>query len=303
MLLRHLTRRAFCSATSIAKPLVLVEKLDNIRVMTIGINRAEKRNCVNGATADALFEAFSDFEADDAFDCAVLHGIGGNFCAGFDLEALSKYDDEKLPDRLAAMLDRGPMGPTRMNRIKPVIGAVSGWAVAGGLELALMCDIRVVEESAKMGVLCRRFGVPLIDGGTVRLPELIGLSRALDLIITGRIVEAAEAKEMGLANRVVDHGTALGQAVNMAREIVKFPQECLRHDLDSAYYATFASKSLNDSLQYEAETGLKLLTTESIEGAKKFVSGLGKHGKFNVNPIVKKQQWEEEFEEMQKKKK
>ena len=143
---------------------------------------------------------------------------------------------------------------------KPVIAAVSGWAVAGGLELALMCDIRVVDENARLGVLCRRFGVPLIDGGTVRLPELIGLSRALDLILTGRIVEAKEAHQMGLANRLVPAGTAYGHAVNLARELARFPQECLRADRRSAYHATFASRSLEESLQFEIENGLNVIS-------------------------------------------
>lgn len=280
--------------------LVAIEKLESHRIMSIGINRPEKRNCVDFATADRLAEAFEDFEQDEKMDCAVLHGLGGSFCAGFDLEELSTADEENISNALAKLMDRGPMGPSRMEFSKPVIAAVNGWAVAGGLELALMCDIRVVEENSRLGVLCRRFGVPLIDGGTVRLPELIGLSRALDLILTGRIVEAKEAHEMGLANRLVPAGSAYGHAMNMARELARFPQECLRADRRSAYHATFASRSLEESLQFEIENGLNVISKESISGAKKFVSGLGKHGKFNVADPPE-QEWQKEFKEMKSK--
>ena len=198
------------------------------------------------------------------------------------------------------MIDRGPMGPTRMELSKPVIASINGYCVAGGLELALMCDLRVIEEDAKMGVLCRRFGVPCIDGGTVRLPELIGLSNALDLIITGRIVEAKEAQRMGLVNRVTKFGTGFGTAVQLAAEIAKHPQECLKVDRASAYHATFASKSLEESLQFESENAIHVISQESLDGAQKFVKGLGRHGKFNVSPAVKKEDWEEEREEMMK---
>ena len=179
-----------------------------------------------------------------------------------------------------------------------MIAAVNGWAVAGGLELSLFADLRVVEETAKMGVLCRRFGVPLIDGGTVRLPEMIGLSRALDLILTGRIVDAKEAHQFGIANQLVPHGAAFGVALNTARELNRYPQECLKADRKSAYYATFASKSLEESLMYEIENGLNIVSKESIAGAKKFASGLGKHGKFNVSPKPE-QEWQKELQEMQ----
>eukprot|EP00095_Tigriopus_kingsejongensis_P007809 snap_masked-scaffold204_size260821-processed-gene-1.4 protein:Tk07809 transcript:snap_masked-scaffold204_size260821-processed-gene-1.4-mRNA-1 annotation:"hypothetical protein DAPPUDRAFT_304905" len=266
--------------------------------MTIGLNRPEKRNSVNLATAQELHAAFEDFEHDDSMYVAVLHGLGGNFCAGFDLEELATFEEDLANKIAATMLDRGPMGPTRMEFSKPVIGAVSGWAVAGGLELALMCDLRIMEESARVGVLCRRFGVPLIDGGSVRLPELIGLSRAMDLILTGRIVEAKEAHQFGIANRVVGNGTAFGQAMNMARELAKFPQECMRADRNSAIYATYASKTLESSLQFESENALPILSKESIKGAKRFADGLGKHGKFNVNKVVEPQEWQKELEEI-----
>lgn len=195
------------------------------------------------------------------------------------------------------MIDRGPMGPTRLEFKKPVVAAISGFCVAGGLELALMCDIRVAEENCKLGVLNRRFGVPLIDGGSVRLPELIGLSRALDLIITGRIVEAQEAFNMGLVNRLSKTGTAYGRAVNLASEIARLPQECLKADRASAYHATFASKSLEESLQFESENAMHVISQESMEGAQKFMSGLGRHGKFNVTP-PEKEPWEIELEAM-----
>ncbi|TRY72496.1 hypothetical protein TCAL_10383 [Tigriopus californicus] len=277
---------------------IVVEKLDHFHIMTIGINRPEKRNCVDIQTAEELHAAFEDFERDESMYVAVFHGLGGNFSAGFDLEELSKYEDDLANKIAATMFDRGPMGPTRMEFTKPVIAAVSGWAVAGGLELALMCDMRILEESARIGVLCRRFGVPLIDGGTVRLPELIGLSRALDLILTGRIVNAKEALELGVANRVVQTGTAFGQAMNLARELTKFPQECMRADRNSAIYATFSSKSLESSLQFESEHALPILKRESIQGAKKFAEGLGKHGKFNVNKVVEPQEWQKELDEI-----
>eukprot|EP00090_Calanus_glacialis_P024859 TRINITY_DN38583_c0_g1_i6.p1 TRINITY_DN38583_c0_g1~~TRINITY_DN38583_c0_g1_i6.p1 ORF type:complete len:199 (-),score=72.31 TRINITY_DN38583_c0_g1_i6:5-562(-) len=175
------------------------------------------------------------------------------------------------------------MGPTKMQISKPVIAAVNGFCVAGGLELAIMCDLRVVEDNCKLGFLNRRFGVPLIDGGTVRLPELIGLSRAMDLILTGRLLEPKEALDWGLANRVVSSGTAFGQSLNLAKEIVKFPQECLRADRESALHATFSSQNIDEAMSFESENSAQVLTTEAIIGAKKFTAGLGRSGKFNVN--------------------
>ncbi|XP_042240110.1 mevalonyl-coenzyme A hydratase sidH-like [Homarus americanus] len=255
---------------------VIVEHLPEITM--IGINRPEKRNCVNTSTAVALLQAFQDFDKDDSAKIAVLYGVGGNFCAGFDLKELS----EKPPERLSSS-DRGPMGPTHYETKKPVIAAVEGFAVAGGLELALWCDLRVVEDTAVMGVFCRRFGVPLIDGGTVRLPAIVGLGRALDLILTGRAIKGKEALEWGLANRLVACGTAVGQAVNLAQSLVKFPQECMLADRASALHATFSAKSLQESLQFESENGIPIILKESVLGAQKFIGGVGRHGKFNLD--------------------
>lgn len=295
------TTSIFRNETTDEDTSVVVEKMEDFKIVSIGINRPAKRNCVNKSTANKLYDAFSDFENDDNLNCAVLHGLGGNFSAGYDLSELAKIEKDDIANELASlMMDRGPMGPTRMEFTKPVVASISGYCVAGGLELALMCDIRVMEESAKTGVLNRRFGVPLIDGGSVRLPELIGLSRALDLIITGRMVEAKEAMQMGLVNRVAKVGTAYGQAVQLATEIARLPQECLRADRLSAYHATFASKSLEDSLQFESDNAIHVISQESLEGAKKFVKGLGRSGKFNVNPAVEKEQWEVEHETMKR---
>ncbi|CAG2171577.1 unnamed protein product, partial [Oppiella nova] len=264
------------TATASGKPLVTIEKREDVTL--IGINRPEKRNCVNRQTAGQLLQAFEDFDRDTTSRVAVLHGNGGTFCAGYDLQELSQTDAT-----VESLITRGPMvcilseddlnatvethlnGPTMMLTSKPIIGAIDGYAVAGGLELALLCDLRVVEESAIMGVFCRRFGVPLLDGGTVRLQRLVGLSRALDLILTGRPIEAKEALEFGLANRVVAIGTALGQAYNLAKSITKFPQECLKADRKSTYYAAYDSNSLDESLRYEFENGKHIITKESVE--------------------------------------
>ncbi|XP_014668624.1 PREDICTED: probable enoyl-CoA hydratase, mitochondrial [Priapulus caudatus] len=173
-----------------------------------------------------------------------------------------------------------------MDISKPVIAAIDGYAVAGGLELALMCDMRVVEESAIMGVYCRRFGVPLIDGGTVRLPAIIGLSRAMDMILTGRAITAKEALDWGLANRLVATGTSLGQAINLANSLIKFPQECLKMDKRSAYYATFDAKSIKDGLKFELNNASHVINTESVAGAEKFTQGIGRHGKFRLDPDI-----------------
>jgi enoyl-CoA hydratase len=229
-------------------------------VWTVVLDRPEARNAVDRAHADALAEAFREFEAGDA-DVAVLWGAGGTFCAGADLKAFS--------NRVAPDGD-GPMGPTRMRLSKPVIAAVAGHAVAGGLELALWCDLRVVEEDAVFGVFCRRFGVPLIDGGTVRLPRLIGLSRALDLILTGRPVGADEALQLGLANRVVPRGAARAAAEELAREIASFPQRTMRADRLSAY---------EGSMEAEFARGAEVLDDARV-GAERFTAGEGRHGAF-----------------------
>ncbi|XP_022535808.2 probable enoyl-CoA hydratase isoform X1 [Astyanax mexicanus] len=248
-------------------------------VVTVGINRPEARNSVNRETAFRLIKELSAFDQDDTLSVAVLHGLGGYFCAGLDLKELSTG-----PDSLKLVQDvtqgPGPMGPSRMTLSKPLIAAVSGYAVAGGLELALLADIRVVEESAIFGIFCRRFGVPLIDGGTVRLPALIGLSRALDLILTGRPVGAQEALAFGLANRVVPDGQALQAAVELAEQISSFPQLCLRADCNSAYHSTFDSSSFTEAMQFEMDRGQPIIAAESVKGAGRFAAGTGRGGKF-----------------------
>jgi len=263
------------SCTSSEGPLVIVERLG--AVTTIGINRPQKRNCVNTETAQLLKDAIANLENDETSNVGVLYGTGGNFCAGYDLSQLASLE-KILPDATNLVDDTGMMGPTHRFIKKPLIAAVSGYAVAGGLELALMCDLRVVEETAIMGVYCRRFGVPLIDGGTVRLSAMIGLSRALDLILTGRSLEAKEAFEWGLANRIVACGTSLGQAINLASSLTKFPQACLLADRKSTYNAAFSS-AYDELLKYEREKSALVIVEESVYGAKKFVSGIGRHGK------------------------
>ncbi len=244
-------------------------------VTTIILERPEARNAVDGATAAALAEAFRDFEADDGASVAVLWGSGGAFCAGADLKALARGEGGNRIDPEGD----GPMGPTRMLLSKPVIAAVAGHAVAGGLELALWCDLRVAEESAVFGVFCRRFGVPLIDGGTVRLPRLIGLSRALDLILTGRPVGAEEALGLGLANRVVPDGTSRHAAEALAAEIAAFPQVCMRHDRLSAYEQ--AGMEHPAAMANEFRIGLEVVESgETVEGASRFRDGAGRHGAF-----------------------
>jgi enoyl-CoA hydratase len=241
-------------------------------VTTVVLHRPEARNAVDRETADALVAAFAGFERDDEARAAVLFGEGGTFCAGADLKALAG----ERANRIAPDGD-GPMGPSRMLLDKPVIAAVSGYAVAGGLELALWCDLRVVEEDAVLGVFCRRWGVPLIDGGTVRLPRLIGLSRALDLILTGRPVKAGEALQMGLANRVVPRGQARTAAEELAREIAAFPQVCMRGDRRSAYEQF--DLPMDEALANEFRHGLRALEN-AAEGVQRFAQGAGRHGNF-----------------------
>lgn len=246
-------------------------------LVRITINRAPARNAVDGPTAQALAAAFRDFEADDALKVAVLTGGGEHFCAGADLKAVAGGEPARA-NRIAADGD-GPMGPSRMQLSKPVIAAVSGYAVAGGLELACWCDLRVADETAVFGVFCRRFGVPLIDGGTVHLPRLIGMSRALDLILTGRPVDAIEAERIGLANRVVPAGQAVAAAEKLALEIAAFPQACMRNDRRSAYEQWNLAEA--DAMANEFRHGLATLQSgETLSGAGRFVSGSGRHGKF-----------------------
>ena len=240
-------------------------------VLTVLLDRPAARNAVDRATAEALAEAFRAFEADDALRVGVLAGVGEHFCAGADLKAFATGQ----PNRLEPDGD-GPMGPTRMLLSKPVIAAINGYAVAGGLELALWCDLRVMEEDAVVGVFCRRWGVPLIDGGTVRLPRLIGLSRALDLILTGRPVDAQEALAMGLANRVVPRGTARQEAEALARELARLPQECLRSDRLSAYEQS--GLPFEQAMANEFQHGLRVIQVGALAGARRFAEGAGRHG-------------------------
>lgn len=253
---------------------VRIEK--NGPVTTVILDRGAVRNAVDRPTAEALAGAFREFDADPGALVGVLYGDHGHFCAGADLKAVS----EGAPNRIEPGGD-GPMGPSRMVLSKPVIAAISGYAVAGGLELALWCDLRIVEEGAVLGVFCRRFGVPLIDGGTVRLPRLIGLSRALDLILTGRPVDSAEALLMGLANRVVPEGQARAEAEALAHKLARFPQECLRHDRISTYEQH--GLALEDALRNEFEHGRAALARETREGAGQFVEGRGRHGVFDAD--------------------
>jgi enoyl-CoA hydratase len=249
---------------------IRVEKDGSITIVTIA--RPEVRNAVNRATADRLAEAFRAFEADAGSTVAILAGEGGTFCAGADLKAMGGSEPNRVePD------GNGPMGPSRMVLDKPVIAAISGHAVAGGLELALFADLRVAEEDAVLGVFCRRWGVPLIDGGTVRLPRIVGLGRALDLILTGRPVDAREALAMGLVNRVVPKGRALEAAKALAREISAFPQACMRADRRSAYASV--DLPFGEAMANEFAQGRAVLT-EALGGAERFARGAGRHGKF-----------------------
>ncbi|MFE6755369.1 crotonase/enoyl-CoA hydratase family protein [Streptomyces sp. NPDC057684] len=241
-------------------------------VTTVVLSRPEVRNAVDGPTAAELAAAFKEFDADESARVAVLWGEGGTFCAGADLKAIGTEHGNRVAEE-----GDGPMGPTRLRLSKPVIAAVSGHAVAGGLELALWCDLRVAEEDAVFGVFCRRWGVPLIDGGTVRLPRLIGESRALDLILTGRPVPAPEAYTMGLANRLVPPGRARAEAEELAEQIAGFPQACMRGDRASVLDQ--AGQGEEAAMAGELRYGTAVLE-ESLKGAARFASGAGRHGSF-----------------------
>ena len=248
------------------------EARGNVAIVTI--DRPEVRNAVDGPTAAELAEAFRHFEADDALSVAILTGANGTFCAGADLKAVSQGRGNRVQHE-----GDGPMGPSRMLLAKPVLAAVEGWAVAGGLELALWCDLRVAASDAVFGVFCRRWGVPLIDGGTIRLPRLIGQSHALDMILTGRGVSGEEALRMGLVNRLVEPGRALEHALELAGRIAAFPQLCMRADRRSAYEQW--GMSLPDALVHETDLGLDVVRSgETLAGATRFASGAGRHGKF-----------------------
>jgi enoyl-CoA hydratase/carnithine racemase len=249
---------------------VLTQAHGNVLVVTI--NRPEVRNAVDGATARALAEVFRAFDADSSMRVAVLTGAAGTFCAGADLKAVAAGQGNTLSE-----IGDGPMGPTRMLLSKPVIAAVEGHAVAGGLELACWCDLRVAARDAVFGVYCRRFGVPLVDLGTIRLPRLIGHSHALDLILTGRGVSGDEALRMGLANRLVERGHALEAALELARELAALPQTCLRSDRLSSYEQW--SLTTPDAIRNEFRRGLSVIESgETVAGARRFASGQGRHG-------------------------
>lgn len=254
---------------------VRFEVADTVAIITI--NRPAVRNAVDGPTARALREAFLRVERDDTVRVAVLTGADGCFCAGADLAAVG--DPSRRHELDADGGGFGPMGPTRMALSKPLIAAIEGHAVAGGLELALLADLRVAADDAVLGVFCRRWGVPLIDGGTVRLPRLIGMGRALDLILTGRPVQAAEALDMGLVSRVVARGEALGAAVALARSIAGFPQQCMLADRRSAYEQWDVPLAL--ALRNEGRQGVPIVAAEGAAGAARFAAGAGRHGHFD----------------------
>ena len=252
---------------------VRFETEDGIAIVTI--DRPEVRNAVDGPTAAELARAFRRFEADEGLAVAVLTGAGGTFCAGADLKAISAGSGNRVEP-----VGDGPMGPTRIFLEKPVIAAVEGHAVAGGLELAVWCDLRVAARDAVFGVYCRRWGVPLVDGGTIRLPRLIGMSHAMDMILTGRGVGGDEALRLRLANRLVEPGHALAAARALARQIAAFPQRCLRSDRRSAQLQW--DLSFPEALRFETELGLEVIRSgETRTGASRFAAGAGRHGRFD----------------------
>ncbi len=249
---------------------VRVETQGAVRIVTI--TRPERRNAVNVATANSLLEAFEDFDADDSASVAILTGEGGYFCAGADLQALAGGEPRPF-----GTTGPGPMGPTRLRLSKPVIAAIEGPAVAGGLELALWCDLRVVASDATLGVFCRRFGVPLVDLGTIRLPRLIGHSRAMDLILTGRGIDGIEAEHIGLANRVVEPGQALEAAIQLAQSLAALPQRCMRNDRLSAIeqWDLDEESAMRNEIWRGRDTSA---SGETLEGATRFLHGAGRHG-------------------------
>lgn len=257
-----------------------IEISDHGRIRIVAIDRPERRNAVNGETAHALYDAFTDFDKHAVCDVAILTGKGGAFSAGADLKALADAEGSNpLEDGGTNTL--APMGLSRLQLSKPVIAAIEGHAVAGGMELALWCDLRVMAQDAVMGIFCRRFGVPLIDMGTIRLPRLIGQSRAMDLILTGRPVDAQEALAIGLANRVVERGNALEAAIALAEEIAAFPQRCMRNDRQSVLDQW--SLDLDAAIANETRLGMETIKSgETVSGATRFSDGAGRHGKFGA---------------------
>lgn len=286
--------------TSTTPPTVLYEPSSE-GITRITINRPKNRNAVNAATARLLSESFQKFDSDDKQKVCVFTGAGGEaFCAGYDLHEVAASSSSSSTSNIGSHASSrvkpvtttsprdppgdilGPMGPSRMLTSKPVIAAISGHAVAGGLELSLLADMRVCDTTAVLGVFCRRFGVPLVDGGTVRLPKIVGLGRALDMILTGRPVDAKEALSMGLANRVVEKGKAVEEATALARSLLAFPQECMNLDRQSAYYSTFEASSLKEALKFEHDTGIEVVAKESVQGATRFHKGQGRGGSFEL---------------------
>jgi enoyl-CoA hydratase len=255
---------------------VLVERDGPVTI--VSINRPHCRNAVDGATARKLYDTFLAFDADETASVAVFTGTGGYFCAGADLKAVAAGDPNKKRE-IGGHNTIAPMGPSRLRLSKPVISAIEGFAVAGGMELALWADMRVVAEDATFGVFCRRFGVPLIDLGTIRLPRLIGHSQAMDLILTGRPVGGAEALRMGLANRLVPKGETRAQAIQLAKDIARFPQSCMRADRLSALRQWDLEEE--DAIANEMRGGLDVIASgETLSGAARFASGIGRHGAF-----------------------
>ncbi|MEO1231239.1 MAG: crotonase/enoyl-CoA hydratase family protein [Myxococcota bacterium] len=261
--------------------LIQVERQGEVTIVTI--NRPEVRNAVNPETARLLADAFIAFDGDDTSSVAVFDGAQGTFCAGADLKAVAEADMVSAYKELTSPVPRdgrGPMGPSYLRLSKPVIAAVAGHAVAGGLELSLWCDLRVVEEDAIFGVYCRRWGVPLIDGGTVRLPRIVGHGHAMDMILTGRPVDAQEARMMGLANKVVPKGMARQEAITLAEQLSRFPQTCMRNDRASAYEQW--DLDFDEAMANESRHGLGTLRSqETVMGAARFVSGRGRSGRFD----------------------
>lgn len=258
---------------------------DHGPVRVIAIDRPEVRNAVDGPTAHALYDAFVDFDDDEDLAVAILTGSNRTFCAGADLKAIAAGNGNPVHETDSADIvgSTGPMGPTRLDLTKPVIAAVEGHAVAGGLELAIWCDLRVMARDAIFGVYCRRWGVPLVDGGTVRLPRLVGHGRAMDLILTGRPVDAEEAQRIGLANRIVDPGTSLDEALALAGTIAALPQRCLRSDRRSAIEQWSLTEA--ESLAKEAVLGLTTIRSgETVSGASRFAAGAGRHGASVTGP-------------------
>jgi enoyl-CoA hydratase len=250
-------------------------------VTLVTLQRPAARNAVDPATALALYRAMLAFEADDAASVAVLTGAGGSFCAGFDLKAVAAGQAERWLEQLhfgeVGEPPLGPMGPTRLSLSKPVIAAITGPAVAGGMELALWCDLRVMDREAWMGVLCRRWSVPLIDGGTVRLPRIVGLGRALDLVMTGRRIDAAECHAIGLCDRLVEPGGALEAALALAGELAALPQACLRSDRLATRHGALADELA--LLRAEFQAGVEVLRASGVDGAALFAGGAGRHGR------------------------